>query len=133
MKDFFLPGDTFAPRIPCGFVSLMMHEARRQFAAPGDEPNPWQKYGEAERILVEFFEGRSFFASQFMREGHLFREDSGPRWYAGPLWCRAGGRQYRITYDETERQFYAERILPTSPDHKCIRYETVDHPICLAK
>jgi hypothetical protein len=129
MKDFFLPGDTFAPRIPCGFSSLL-YDARRQFSAPGGEPTDWQTFGGAERRRVEFYEGRFFITSQFMREGHLYREDSGPRWYAGPLWCRAGGRQYRITYDETERQFYAERILPTSPHRECITYELGDRPPC---
>ncbi len=54
MRGFFLPGDTFAPRIPCGFSSLL-HDARRQFSAPGGEPTDWQKFGGAERRRVEFY------------------------------------------------------------------------------
>ncbi len=120
MKGFFLPGDTLAPRVPCRILGT------------GD-PRGWCKLYGAQALGVVFYEGKELAKPPFTTEGTLFREDSGPRWYAGTLWCRAGGHKYRITYDETERQFYAERILPASPECKRIRYETGGHPPCVAR
>jgi hypothetical protein len=110
MKEFFLPGDTFAPRIPCGFSFI------------DDE---WKKVGNAERIQVEMYEGIASISSAWVRSGTLWRETS------GALWCRAGGRQYRITHSAIDRRFYAARILPTSPHRECITYELGDRPPCV--